>query len=184
MNFLFGGETRNLWVFRNTQRMSMNSCRYAYTCLSISVCMCAGFPGGSVLKNPPATRGTQLSLGWEGPLEEEMVTDSSILAWRIPWAGEPGGLLSIGLWRVRHVHMCILMCIDRHTYMHVYIYVFIHIMTCIYIFLPLSLKSSLNNARKIVMNTLNTQMILASKYLTSQERMMMFPELRKEKWRL
>ena len=32
------------------------------------------------------------SLGWEDPLEEEMATHSSILAWKIPWTGEPGGL--------------------------------------------------------------------------------------------
>ena len=37
------------------------------------------------------------SLDGEGPLEEGMVTHSSILAWGIPWAGEPGGLQSIGL---------------------------------------------------------------------------------------
>ena len=36
------------------------------------------------------------SLGWEDPLEEGMATDSSILAWRNPWAEEPGGRLSIG----------------------------------------------------------------------------------------
>ena len=36
------------------------------------------------------------SLGWEDPLEEEMATHSSILAWRIPWTQEPGGLQSIG----------------------------------------------------------------------------------------
>ena len=35
-------------------------------------------------------------LDWENPLEKEMVTHSSILAWRIPWTEEPGGLLSIG----------------------------------------------------------------------------------------
>ena len=35
-------------------------------------------------------------LGWEDPLEKEMATHSSILAWRIPWAEEPGGLQSIG----------------------------------------------------------------------------------------
>ena len=40
------------------------------------------------------------SLGWEGPLEKEMATHSSILAWRIPWTGEPGGLQSMGLQRV------------------------------------------------------------------------------------
>ena len=37
------------------------------------------------------------SLGQEGPLEEEMATYSSILAWKIPWTEEPGGLQSMGL---------------------------------------------------------------------------------------
>ena len=37
-----------------------------------------------------------LSLGWEVPLEEEMATHSSILAWKIPWREEPGGLQSTG----------------------------------------------------------------------------------------
>ena len=40
------------------------------------------------------------SLGWEDPLEEDMATCSSILAWRIPWTEEPGRLQSIGLQRV------------------------------------------------------------------------------------
>ena len=48
-----------------------------------------GFPGGSVVKNPPANAGdVGSSLGWEDPLEEEMVTHSSILAWKIPWTEE------------------------------------------------------------------------------------------------
>jgi len=42
------------------------------------------------------------SLGWEDPLEEEMATCSSILAWEIPWTEEHGGLQSMGLQRVRH----------------------------------------------------------------------------------
>ena len=42
------------------------------------------------------------SLGCEDPLEEGMATHSSILAWRIPWTEEPGGLQSVGLQRVRH----------------------------------------------------------------------------------
>ena len=42
------------------------------------------------------------SLGGEDPLEEGMATHSSILAWRIPWTEEPGGLQSIGLPRVGH----------------------------------------------------------------------------------
>ena len=47
------------------------------------------------------TQETQVqSLGWEDPLEEEMATCSSILAWEIPWTEEPGGLQSIGLQRI------------------------------------------------------------------------------------
>ena len=43
-----------------------------------------------------------LSLGWEDPLEKSMATHSSILAWRIPWTEEPGGLQFIRLQGVRH----------------------------------------------------------------------------------
>ena len=42
------------------------------------------------------------SLGQEDPLEKEMATYSSILAWKIPWTEEPGGLQSMGLQRVGH----------------------------------------------------------------------------------
>ena len=42
-----------------------------------------------------------LSLGWKDPLEKEMATPSSILAWEIPWTEEPGGLQSMGLQSVR-----------------------------------------------------------------------------------
>ena len=42
------------------------------------------------------------SLGWEDPLEKEMATHSSTLAWKILWKKKPGGLLSIGSQRVRH----------------------------------------------------------------------------------
>ena len=59
-----------------------------------------------VVMNPPAragdARASGLIPGWEDPLEKEMTTHSSILAWRIPWMEEPGGLQSIGLQRVRH----------------------------------------------------------------------------------
>ena len=63
-----------------------------------------GFPGGSVGKeSSPAMQETGVqSLGQEDPLEKRMATHSSILAWRIPWAVEPGGLLFMGLQRVRH----------------------------------------------------------------------------------
>ena len=59
-----------------------------------------GFPGGSGVMNLPVVQEVQVnsvqSLGWEDPLEEEMVTHSSVLAWRIPWTEEPGVLQSIG----------------------------------------------------------------------------------------
>ena len=63
------------------------------------------------VKNPPAMQEMQvLSLGWEDPLEESVATHLSILAWRIPWTEEPGGLQSIGCkeldttsdWACRH----------------------------------------------------------------------------------
>ena len=57
-----------------------------------------GFPGGASGKEPACQcRRWKRSLGWEDPLEEGMATHSSILAWRIPWTEEPGGLQSMGL---------------------------------------------------------------------------------------
>ena len=57
-------------------------------------------------KNLPAIQGTletwAQSLSQKDPLEEEMATHSSILAWKIPWTEEPGGLQSKGLQRVGH----------------------------------------------------------------------------------
>ena len=65
-----------------------------------------GFPGGSVVKNPPANAGDIETwvqpLGSEGPLKEGMATHASILAWRIPQTQESGGLQSLGLQRVGH----------------------------------------------------------------------------------
>ena len=56
-----------------------------------------------MVKNPPAMLETWVrSLGWEDSLEEEMATHSRILAWRIPWIEEPGGLQYIGLKKVGH----------------------------------------------------------------------------------
>ena len=69
--------------------------------------MLRALAGGSAVKNLPAMQQTMLetwvqSLGQEDPLEEGMATHSSILAWRIPWTEEPGGLQSIGSQGVRH----------------------------------------------------------------------------------
>ena len=56
-----------------------------------------------MVKNPPAMQKIWVrSLGREDPLEDSVATHSSILAWRIPWIEESGGLQSIGLQRVGH----------------------------------------------------------------------------------
>ena len=56
-----------------------------------------------MVKSLPAVQETQVrSLGREDPLEKEMATQSSILAWKIPWTGEPGRLQSMGSRRVGH----------------------------------------------------------------------------------
>ena len=56
-----------------------------------------------MVKSLPAVQETQIrSLGWEDPLEKGMANHSSILAWRIPWTEELGGLQSMGLQRVRY----------------------------------------------------------------------------------
>ena len=56
-----------------------------------------------IVKNLPAMQETQVrSLGWEDALEKGLATHSSILAWRIPWTEEPGGIQSTGSQRVRH----------------------------------------------------------------------------------
>ena len=64
--------------------------------ICISLIISEGFPRGPVVKNLPAMQEIletrDQSLGWEDPLEEEMATHSSILAWEIAWTEEPGGL--------------------------------------------------------------------------------------------
>ena len=56
----------------------------------------------NLLANAGEVRDIVRSLGWEDPLEEEMIIHSSILAWRISWTEEPGGLQSMGLPRIGH----------------------------------------------------------------------------------
>ena len=56
-----------------------------------------------MVKKLPAMQETQVQLlAWEDPLEKGVTTHSSILAWRIPWTEETGGLQSMGSQRVRH----------------------------------------------------------------------------------
>ena len=60
-------------------------------------------PVAQMVKDLPTIRESWVqSLGWEDPLEKEMVTHSSILAWKIPWMKEHGRLQSMGLQRVGH----------------------------------------------------------------------------------
>ena len=56
-----------------------------------------------MVKKPPAMQETWVqTLGWEDTWEKETATHSSVLAWRIPWTEEPGGVLSLGSHRVGH----------------------------------------------------------------------------------
>ena len=77
----------------------------------MTVCIRAlAFPGGSVVKTPPTKQGTVRSLGQEIPLENEMATHSSILAWEILWTEELGGLPFCGVTKEldtteRHSHL-------------------------------------------------------------------------------
>ena len=69
------------------------------------MCLCVGcLP----IQETPQTQ--VRSLGREDPLEKEMATHSSILAWRIPWTGEPGGLKCMVSQRIRHD------CVTRHAH--------------------------------------------------------------------
>ena len=56
-----------------------------------------GFPGGAAVKNPPAKQETRVQpLGWKDPLDKEMATHSSILAWRMQWTEAPTRLQTMG----------------------------------------------------------------------------------------
>ena len=72
---------------------------------TLSICIYKGFPGGSVVKNPPPMQETpemQLqSLGQADLLEKEMATHSSILAWTISWTEEAGDLSVHGVTKSR-----------------------------------------------------------------------------------
>ena len=75
--------------------LSSVTCNFSLTAFRILL--------AQMVKNLPAMQETQVqSLGWEDPLEKGMATDSSILAWKIPWTEEPGGLQTMGSQRVGH----------------------------------------------------------------------------------
>ena len=67
--------------------------RFCVVLLIMKSLLCPVFPVAQRVKNLPAVQETWVRfLGWEDPLEKEMATQSSILAWKIPWADEAGGL--------------------------------------------------------------------------------------------
>ena len=87
-------------ICTNTYYVFICMCVYIYTHIHtyiytyIYIC---NFPGGSELKNLPVMYEMQVqSLGQEDPLEKEMATHSSIVAWETPWTEEPGRLLPMG----------------------------------------------------------------------------------------
>ena len=89
-----------------------------------SLYTCIGFSGGSVVKNLPAKQEMWVqSLGWEDPLEKEMATHSSILAWENPWSEETGGLQSMGLEKSQTW----LKEISTYTHGDIYMYTYIYI---------------------------------------------------------
>ena len=72
-----------------------------FVTLMTSICLFAASLVAQMVKNLPAMQKTQVwTLSQEDPLQKEMATHSSVLAWRIPWTEEPGGLQSIGSQRV------------------------------------------------------------------------------------
>ena len=112
------GQTARSWDLSLTAREAeicngpalLCKCSHCFWSLLIGLCHdkhCKddflGFPGGSVVKNPPAIQKSRVrSLDWKDPLVKGMATHSSILAWRTPWTEEPGWLQFMGLQRVWH----------------------------------------------------------------------------------
>ena len=86
-----------IWTLSFSSFSSASSSPFLCMCLQIRASLV-----GQTVKNPLAMQETWVpSLGGEDPLEEGVATHSSVLAWRIPWTEEPGGLQSTGLQRVR-----------------------------------------------------------------------------------
>ena len=94
------------WIWSFFSCTSSSGCWPSVTPILLHACLRSlkGFPGGSVVKNLPAVQEMRVRyLGQEDPLEKEMATPFSILAWEITWTEEPGSLHSPwGCKRVRH----------------------------------------------------------------------------------
>ena len=79
------------------QMMPSNSQQKIKKLFKVYILYFRSFSGGSVVKNLPTTKETQVqSMDWENPLEQGMTTHSSTLAWRTPWTEESGGVLLPG----------------------------------------------------------------------------------------
>ena len=98
---LVGAYRHNIWW--NTWYCSLLNFGKIHVEIWVKLTSALCFNGASqmvlVVKNPPTNEG---NMGWEALLEEGMATYSNILAWRIPWTEEPGGLQSTGLHRIGH----------------------------------------------------------------------------------
>ena len=85
----------------------------------VCVCVCVCIKVAQMVKHPTAMQETRVqSLGWEDPLEKEMATHSSILAWKIPWTEEPDRLYSP--WGRKESDMTEQL---KHTHTHTHIYI-------------------------------------------------------------
>ena len=115
----------------------MRDCRIVYLVILVT----------QMVKNPPAMWETWVrSLGWEHPLEKCIATHSSIQAWRIPWTEEPGGLLSMGLQRIKHDWASKHSIYSIHPSIHLSIYpsIYSSIHTCIHPSIHLSIHLSIH----------------------------------------
>ena len=101
-----GGVNARFWTLSDTEFSDLDIfAGLIYRTLTAGKFLLWGFSGGSAVKNPPANADAETwvqSLGQEDPLEKEMATHSSTLAWKIPWMEEPGRLQSMGSPRVGH----------------------------------------------------------------------------------
>ena len=86
----------NVFGFREHFELTLSEFEFYFSMFRAS-------PVAQTAKNLSGVQEIQAqSLGWEDPLEKGMTTQFNILAWRVPWTEEPGGLQSTGLQRVRH----------------------------------------------------------------------------------
>ena len=91
-----GGYRAPSWALCAMQQLPTSCLCYTRSC--VWTCLAA-----QMVKSPPAVQETRVpSLGCEDPMGKGMTTHSSILAWRILWTEEPGGLQSMGLQRIGH----------------------------------------------------------------------------------